>query len=172
MTIYLIEVARANEIHLLFLPAHCTHILQPLDVGVFDSFKFHLSKACHTYYMKHPDKVITPDVLASLVAEAYPHSIMPLDTRSGFRKCGMYSINPGAVSNSEVASSGDPSFIPSSPPFTSEQQALHEPWFKEGYDLLDPNYMVWLNITYPGAVFSDLFSKTASLVSEVQTRKV
>ena len=34
----LIELARENHIHLLCLPAHTTHILQLLDVGVFFVF--------------------------------------------------------------------------------------------------------------------------------------
>ena len=53
----------------------------------------------------------------------------------------------------------------------SEQEALYERRFKEGYDLLDPSYMAWLKITHPGAVVSDLSSETASLVSEAQTQK-
>ena len=28
-----------NNIHLLYLPAHASHVLQPLDVGVFSSLK-------------------------------------------------------------------------------------------------------------------------------------
>ena len=32
MSMEVIELARANDVHLLCLPAHCTHILQPLDV--------------------------------------------------------------------------------------------------------------------------------------------
>ena len=39
VSISLIEVARANDVHILCLPAHTTHLLQPLDVGVFKSFK-------------------------------------------------------------------------------------------------------------------------------------
>ena len=35
MSVELIELARANNIHLSCLPSHTTHILQPLDVGVF-----------------------------------------------------------------------------------------------------------------------------------------
>lgn len=35
LSIDLIELARANDIHLLCLPAHTTRILQPLHVGVF-----------------------------------------------------------------------------------------------------------------------------------------
>ena len=39
VSIQLIELARANNVHILCLPAHTTHLLQPLDVGVFKSFK-------------------------------------------------------------------------------------------------------------------------------------
>ena len=33
-----IELACTNNVHLFCLPAHTTHILQPLDVGIFKSF--------------------------------------------------------------------------------------------------------------------------------------
>ena len=36
ITIDVIEYARSNEIHLLCLPSHTSHILQPLDVGVLN----------------------------------------------------------------------------------------------------------------------------------------
>ena len=39
MSIELIELARSNVVHLLYLPPYITHILQPMDVGVFKSSK-------------------------------------------------------------------------------------------------------------------------------------
>ena len=39
LSIDVIEKARSNDIHLLSIPAHCTHILQPLDVSVMGSLK-------------------------------------------------------------------------------------------------------------------------------------
>ena len=39
MSIELIELARSNGVHLLCLPPHTTHTLQPTDVGIFKSFK-------------------------------------------------------------------------------------------------------------------------------------
>ena len=44
MSIELIELAQSNGVHLLCLPSHTTHILQPLDVGVFKSFKSNFSR--------------------------------------------------------------------------------------------------------------------------------
>ena len=49
VSIDLIELARSNGVDLLCLPSHTTHILQPLDVGVFKSFKANFSKACSRY---------------------------------------------------------------------------------------------------------------------------
>lgn len=50
ISIQLIEKARANDIHLLCLPAHTTHLLQPLDVGVFKPFKTNFNKVCKSIY--------------------------------------------------------------------------------------------------------------------------
>lgn len=57
---------------MLSLPAHTTHILQPLDVGVFKSLKAHYSKACKQYLTANPGRVVTTDVIASLLGIAWP----------------------------------------------------------------------------------------------------
>ena len=44
VSIELIEMARANNVVLLCLPPHTSHILQPLDVGVVEAFKASLVK--------------------------------------------------------------------------------------------------------------------------------
>ena len=92
-----IECARANDIHLLCLPAHTMHILQPLDVGVFKSFKAAFSKACRNYTLKHPGRVITTDVIAAQVGESMPVAFTLLNILSGFKKCGRQSLNPREV---------------------------------------------------------------------------
>lgn len=74
-SIKLIELARENNILLLCLPLHTMHILQPLDVGVFKSFKANISKACTKYLAKYPGRVVAVDKLASVVAEAWPLSL-------------------------------------------------------------------------------------------------
>ena len=100
-----IELAHTNNVHLLCLPAHSTHILQPLDVGILKSFKVHFLKACHKYLVANPDRIITPSMIASLVAEAWPQSVTPLNILSGFKKCGIYPINPGEISDRLLAPS-------------------------------------------------------------------
>ena len=97
MSIKLIELARSNGIHLLCLPSHTTHILQPLDVGVFKAFKTYFSKSCTSYLTRHPGRVITNDMIATLVAKAWPNAFTPSNIMGGFLKTGIFPINPGAI---------------------------------------------------------------------------
>ena len=103
VTINVIELACENNIHLLWLPAHTSHILQPLDVGVFYSFKINYSKACKNYIINNVGQVITSEVIATLVAEAKPHSFTALNIMSGFKKTGVNPLNPGEISDCILA---------------------------------------------------------------------
>uniref|UniRef100_A0A1X7TAK3 DDE-1 domain-containing protein n=1 Tax=Amphimedon queenslandica TaxID=400682 RepID=A0A1X7TAK3_AMPQE len=92
----------ANNFHMLCLPSHTTHILQPLDVGVFKSFKTNFSESCSSYILKHPGQVVTADVLSALVTEAWPISFN-INIMSGFWKCGLFPLNPSAVDDRRMA---------------------------------------------------------------------
>ena len=105
VSIEAIEFARSNDIHMLCIPAHTTHILQPLDVGVFKSFKSFYSKACKKRIAEHPNRVITTEQIASLIGIAWPQSITPVNIMAGFRKCGIYPLNPGEVTDRQLAPS-------------------------------------------------------------------
>ena len=72
---------------------------QPLDVGVFKSFKTNFSKACSKYLFKHSGRVVTTDVLVSLVAEAWPDAFTVMNIMAGFKKTGVYPLNPGEVTD-------------------------------------------------------------------------
>ena len=150
ITIDVIEYARSEEIHLLCLPSHTSHILQPLDVGVFKSFKSFFSKACHQYMAKNPGHVITEDILATVVSEAFAQSHTPLNILGGFKKSGIYPFNPGEMSDRQIAPSKalvKPS--PQPPTFSPEQIELFEQRYVEGYDVPDPTYLAWKSVNYP-----------------------
>ena len=187
MLIKVIELARANDVHLLCLPAHTTHILQPLDVGVFKPFKTYFSKACASCLAKHPGRVITNDMIASLVATSWPDAFSPHNIMGGFRKTGIYPINPGAIDNkmlspfeafkqkrmpeegiSQSETTPEPKVSPSIQEtttdytlFTPEQQRLYEHRFQEGYNVHDPEYEAWLKITHPINARSEPSSDTS-----------
>ena len=182
MSIELIELARANNVYLLCLPSHTTYILQPLDVGVSKSFKSNFSKACSKYLAANPGRVITNAYkLASLVAEAWPHSFIAVNIMSGFKKCGVFPINPGEVTDRQLAPSNrqapeigyqnidseEPTSISSSPLFSPKKEALYKKRYEEHYDIDDPGYVAWLKINHPEAEVSGTFteSSSSSLVS-------
>lgn len=51
ISIDVIEVARVNDVHMLCLPAHTTHILQPLDVGVLNLLRLSTTRPAKNTYM-------------------------------------------------------------------------------------------------------------------------
>jgi len=84
--------ANANHIALLFLPPHLTHIMQPLDVGVFQPYK-------HWHYKAIQTALATMDfdyTIASFLRDidgvrtlTFTKSII----KSAFRKAGMWPIS-------------------------------------------------------------------------------
>ena len=100
-----LRFARSSDIHLLCLTAHTTHILQPLDVGVFKSFKAFYHKACRKRIAEHPNRVITTEQVTSLVGIGWPQALTPLNIMSGFKKQGIYALNPGEVTDRQLAPS-------------------------------------------------------------------
>ena len=183
VSIEVIELARANSIHLLCLPPHTTHFLQPLDVGVFKSFKAAFSRACHKHVMERPGRVVTADIFASLVGEAWPLSITPLNIMSGFRKCGIQPFNPGEVGDRVLKVSQGVKTPPcpdeseeESPPFSTEKIELFQKRYAEGYDLDDPEYKVWLKLYHTKSVTSSgcrrnspSSSEASPILSEILT---
>ena len=90
---------------MLCLPAHTTHILQPLDV--YKSLKSNYYKACaaRSTFTDQPGRVIATDVIVSLVAVVRPQSVTPVNIMAGFKKCSAYPLNPGEVTDRQIAPS-------------------------------------------------------------------
>ena len=110
--------------------------------------------------MQQPGQVVTTNVLASLVGEAWPCLFTPLNILSGFRKCGIQPFTPGEISDRQLCVSKcvtppiqQEHELPSqdSPP---EKIALFEQRYEEGDDIDDPEYKVWLKLYHTESVCS------------------
>ena len=170
ITIDAIEYARSNEIHLLRLPSHTSHILQPLDLGVFKSFKTFFSKVCRQYMAKNPGRVVTEDILAALVGDTFAQSHTPPNILGGFKKAGIYPFNPGEVSDRQLApSKALTKPTPQVPTFSPEQIAGFEVQYAEDYDVQDVTYLAWKSIYHPSpeSVSNAATSTSASITSSV-----
>ena len=101
----LIQLAQEHDVHLLCLPLHMSHLLQPLDVGVFKALKSAFNKACKRYMAENPGSVVRLENIASLLAHAWPQSVTPVNIMSGFCKCGIHPLNPGVIDDRQTAPS-------------------------------------------------------------------
>ena len=53
ISLELLKVARSNDIHLVCLPPHVTHLIQPLDVSVFGPVKMNGARFLKCTRLRH-----------------------------------------------------------------------------------------------------------------------
>ena len=90
------QLAIDNQIHMLKLPPHLTHLLQPLDVGVFKPMKaaWYSAVADFTRRNRHPlSKRHFPEVLSTVWQKFNSET-----AKGGFRGCGIYPFNDAVIS--------------------------------------------------------------------------
>jgi len=85
-----IKWAREHEIVLFVLPAHSSHLLQPLDVAISGPFKKHYYSECSQFLSRHMGQNITKYNICTLACRAYLKALTPANIQSGFRKTGIY----------------------------------------------------------------------------------
>nr|XP_054759887.1 uncharacterized protein LOC129266029 [Lytechinus pictus] len=100
--INVIKHAREHNIVLFLLPAHTSHFLQPLDVGVFSPLKSHYNVTCSRYLREHPGKVITRDLLTKLIGESYLRTVNKSNLQAGFRATGIHPFHPDKINAEEM----------------------------------------------------------------------
>lgn len=84
---------RDNHIHMISIPPHTSHRLQPLDVSFFGPLKSAFNRECDKYMRANVFKKITPYDIAGIFSAAY----MPVATIekgvSGFSSTGIFPVN-------------------------------------------------------------------------------
>ena len=60
-----IDLAVENKIYIICLPSYTTHLLQPLDVGIFKSVKKEWKEITATYYRLKKFKIIDKKYFSS-----------------------------------------------------------------------------------------------------------
>ncbi|XP_041484938.1 uncharacterized protein LOC121431436 [Lytechinus variegatus] len=98
-----IDFARANQVILFVLPAHTSHITQPLDVACFSAMKSAYNQECALYMQKNPGQVITRYEIAWLSLAAYLRALKEENLKAAFRKTGIFPLDPNAVKIGEVS---------------------------------------------------------------------
>ena len=125
-------------------------------------FKF-FSKACAMYMAKNPGRVITTDVIASLIGSAWPSSHTPVNIMSGFRKSDIYPLNPGAIDDRDLA----PSKAFQCPKKTNSDEGVKEQSSSDGVVTKNPAAVVDCELQQPS---DDLAIKLTNLqLDDVQS---
>lgn len=94
ISLQLIDKAKENNIELLCLPAHTSHLLQPLDVGVYKAVKQAWRVLLRDFYKetsyKNVDKVIFPSLMKKL---AETGCLSRSNAIGGFEGSGIYPLS-------------------------------------------------------------------------------
>ena len=122
-TLALLELAMAENIHILSLPPHTTHALQPLDRSVFGPFNSAYNKACSEYMSANPLNLVTKWTFPGLFKEAWESALNKNNIMSGFRSCGIFPFNAEAVSI-EMTAPSIPTNVPTMPQATATSLAI------------------------------------------------
>lgn len=110
------ELCIENKILYYSLPHRASHIVQPLDLNLFKSFKLEWKKATLEFQDGHL-QAINKTTFASILKKVWSWTVTPQKIISGFRASGIYPWNPEAVNYEKIsAKSVQPSLSHSSLP--------------------------------------------------------
>ena len=82
----LTDWAKIHDVILFVLPPHSSHLIQPLDVGVFCPFKCMYNHECEMYKKINTGISITKYAIAKLSAKPYVKAFSPENLSSAFKK--------------------------------------------------------------------------------------
>jgi len=88
-----LELAKQNGVTVFTFPPHCTHKLQPLDVGFFGPFKTFYDNAVNTFLANNPACPPTIYRVAGFVREALSRAATPQTIIKSFEAPGIVPFN-------------------------------------------------------------------------------
>ena len=100
-TIAAINFAREHGIHLITLPPHSTHKMQPLDRTYFKSLKNAYNSAADSWMVSNPGKRISFFNMAGLFGQAFTRSATADKAIKGFQVCGLWPFDENIFSEED-----------------------------------------------------------------------
>lgn len=88
-----LDLAKEKGVTVFTFPPHCTHKLQPLDVGFFGPFKTHYDNAVSTFLINNPACPPTIYRVAGFVNEALRKAATPHNIIKSFETPGIFPFN-------------------------------------------------------------------------------
>ncbi|KAJ0169944.1 hypothetical protein K1T71_014550 [Dendrolimus kikuchii] len=105
VNIHVVNKAKENNIILLSFPPHCSHKLQPLDIGVYGPLKNYISRQQTNWMCSNPGKTMTIYDIPGIVKDAFPSAFTMSNICNSFKKAGLWPCNEDIFQDSDFASS-------------------------------------------------------------------
>ena len=122
LTVEFIEFAFAHDIHLLCFPSHSTHLLQPLDVGIFGPLAQYYSDEVDKWSRAHPYQVISKGDFFPLCQRARYAALTEKNIKAAFAATGIFPFRRAQVMHLIEKISGQrqhsPTTVNQQPPYT------------------------------------------------------
>lgn len=90
----LVERARSNNVHIIVIPPHTSHRMQPLDVAFMLPLTTYYEQETKNYLISNPGKVVTLHDLAELFGNAFKRAATTQTALNGFKATGICPYNP------------------------------------------------------------------------------
>jgi DDE superfamily endonuclease len=105
MSLRALTLADDNGVIIMSLPAHSTHRMQPLDVGLFKSLNLKYANELESWLRKNPGKVVSQATFCELFRLAYDASKKEPTAANSFRATGMWPVNRDVYSDADFVAS-------------------------------------------------------------------
>ena len=104
MNVAVSEFCRDHDIILYCLPPHASHIMQPLDVGVFSSLKKNWNKTLQNFEIKYKGLIMNKSHFFTAFGECWVKAadVNKKNIKSGFRKSGLVPYNPQNIDFTKI----------------------------------------------------------------------
>ena len=97
LTLEFLEFAMEHNIHLLCFPPHSTHVLQPLDVGIFGPLGTYYSNQVDCWMRAHPYQAISKGDFYPLCQKARAQALTQPNIQAAFAATGIFPFYRGKV---------------------------------------------------------------------------
>ena len=96
ISVDLTEWAILKGIIIFVLPAHTSHILQPIDVACYGPFERIYNASCHKL-IRESSSTITRYNICKIACNVYSTALCAENIKAGFRRTGIFPFDPEAV---------------------------------------------------------------------------
>jgi hypothetical protein len=104
-----------ENIHIIALPPHTTHLLQPLDKAVFGPLNRAYNEMCSEFLNENPLNQVNKWTFPGLFQKSWDMAVTSSNIKAGFKSCGIYPFDETVIP--------DRAFCPSEPSNKPIQQS-------------------------------------------------